>query len=149
MNCPKCNSEELKVNESRDLENGNAIRRRRECLKCANRFTTYERIETPKIVVIKRDNSQEPYHREKILSGVKKALVSRPFGETDIETIVDDIERTIIENYNKEIDSSQIGKIVIHKLKDTDHVAYLRFVSVYKKFDQPGQFLKELESLNK
>lgn len=149
MLCPKCNSEELKVNESRDLENGNAIRRRRECLKCANRFTTYERIETPKIMVLKRDGVLEGYHREKILSGVKKALVSRPFTETDIEAIVDDIERTIIENYNKEIESSQIGKIVMRQLKDIDQVAYLRFASVYKKFDEPNQFLKELEALNK
>jgi len=149
MLCPKCGSEELKVNESRDLENGNAVRRRRECLKCANRFTTYERIETPKIMVIKRDGVLEPYHREKILSGVKKALVSRPFNESDIDAIVDDIERTIIENYNKEIESVQIGKIVMRQLKDIDQVAYLRFASVYKKFDEPNQFLKELEALNK
>lgn len=149
MICPKCGSEELKVNESRDLDNGNAIRRRRECLKCANRFTTYERIETPKIMVVKRDGTAEGYHREKILSGVKKALVSRPFNESDIETIVDDIERTIIENYNKEIESSQVGKIVMRKLKDIDHVGYIRFVSVYKKFDEPDQFVKELEALNK
>jgi transcriptional repressor NrdR len=149
MVCPKCGSEELKVNESRDLDNGNAIRRRRECLNCANRFTTYERIENPKIMVIKRDDTQEVYRREKILSGVKKALVSRPFNEAAIDAIVDDIERMIIENYSKEIESSQIGKIVIRKLRDIDQVAYLRFVSVYKKFDEPDQFIKELESLNK
>lgn len=149
MLCPKCGSEELKVNESRDLENGNAIRRRRECLNCANRFTTYERIETPKIMVVKRDGTTEAYHREKILSGVQKALVSRPFSETEVDAIVDDIDRIVIENYNKEIESSQIGKIVMRKLRDVDHVAYLRFASVYKKFDEPTQFLKELESLNK
>lgn len=149
MICPKCGSGELKVNESRDLENGNAIRRRRECLNCANRFTTYERIETPKIMVIKRSGDLEAYHREKILSGVQKALVSRPFNETQVDAIVDDIDRVVIENYNKEIESSQIGKIVMRKLRDIDHVAYLRFASVYKKFDEPNQFLKELESLNK
>lgn len=149
MICPKCGSEELKVNESRDLDNGTAIRRRRECLKCANRFTTYERVETPKIMVQKRDGNLEGYHREKIASGVEKALINRPFSDSDIELIVDDIERTIIENYNKEIESSQIGKIIMRRLKDIDQVAYLRFASVYKKFDEPGQFVKELEALNK
>lgn len=149
MNCPKCGSDELKVNESRDLESGNAIRRRRECLKCANRFTTYERVETPRINVVKRGGVVEGFQREKIQSGVEKALINRPFSEEDIDVIVDDIERTIIENYNKEIESSQIGKIVMRKLRDVDQVAYLRFASVYKKFEEPGQFIKELESLNK
>jgi transcriptional repressor NrdR len=149
MNCPKCGSDELKVNESRDLESGNAIRRRRECLNCANRFTTYERVETPRINVVKRGGVIEGFQREKIHSGVEKALINRPFSEEDIDVIVDDIERTIIENYNKEIESSQIGKIVMRKLRDVDQVAYLRFASVYKKFEEPGQFIKELESLNK
>lgn len=149
MKCPKCGSDELKVNESRDLENGNAIRRRRECLRCANRFTTYERVETPRINVLKRSGLVEAFQREKIQSGVEKALINRPFSESDIDSIVEDIERTIIENYNKEIESSQIGKIVMRKLRDVDQVAYLRFASVYKKFDEPSQFIKELESLKK
>lgn len=149
MICPKCGSEELKVNESRDLDGGAAIRRRRECLDCANRFTTYERIETPKIMVKKRDGLAESFQREKIHSGVSKALVHRPFSDADIENVVDDIERTITENYNKEIESGQIGKIVMRKLKDVDQVAYLRFASVYKKFDEPAQFAKELEILKK
>jgi transcriptional repressor NrdR len=100
-------------------------------------------------MVVKRGGVTETYHREKILSGVQKALVSRPFNESDIDAIVDDIERIVIENYNKEIASSQIGKIVMRKLRDIDHVAYVRFASVYKKFEEPDQFLKELESLNK
>lgn len=149
MICPKCGSDELKVNESRDLESSNAIRRRRECLSCANRFTTYERIETPRINVIKRDGTIETFLREKIQSGVEKALINRPFLESDIDLIVDDIERIVVENYNKEIESRQIGKIVMRKLKDVDKVAYLRFVSVYKKFEEPEQFAKELEILNK
>lgn len=147
MICPKCGSDELKVNESRDLDGGTALRRRRECLACANRFTTYERLETPRILVKKRDGSTESYCREKLLSGVKKALVSRPFSGRQVEEIVDEIERKIIENYNQEIESSQIGKIVIRKLKETDKVAYLRFVSVYERFEAPEQFAKELETL--
>jgi len=149
MICPKCGSDELKVNESRDLDGGTAIRRRRECLDCANRFTTYERIEAPRLLVKKRDGVTENYCRDKILSGVKKALVGRPFSVDQVSSIVDEIERTIIENYNNEIKSSQIGKIVIRRLKDIDQVAYIRFVSVYKRFEAPEEFIKELETLSK
>lgn len=149
MKCPICGSGELKVNESRDLDGGAAIRRRRECLDCANRFTTYERIESPKIMVKKRDGILEPFSREKVYSGVRKALVNRPFTDADIENVIDDIERIIMENHNKEIESWQIGKIVMRKLKDLDQVAYLRFASVYKKFEDPAQFAKELETLIK
>jgi transcriptional repressor NrdR len=147
MVCPKCGSAELKVNESRDLENGNAIRRRRQCLSCAHRFTTYERIENPGLLVIKRSGGKEAYSRDKLLRGVTRALEKRSFSEEEIENLVASIEHKINLLGRDEIESSIIGDIVLEELKCVDDVAYLRFASVYKSFDDIEEFKQEVDEV--
>lgn len=148
MNCPKCASDELKVNEKRDLDGDAAIRRRRECQKCGYRFTTYERIEIPSLLVLKKSGQKELFSREKLAGGVYKALEKRPFEANEIEEIVDELEREINLLGSAEIKSRKIGDMVVEKLKNTDEVAYLRFASVYKSFDNVDSFKKELEQLS-
>jgi transcriptional repressor NrdR len=143
MKCPKCGSQDLKVNEKRDLEAEVSIRRRRECNACGNRFTTYERIENPSLLVVKKSGVKELFDRDKMAVGIRKALEKRPFGEDQVEEIIDELDRKINQHGDGEIKSTEIGDLVIEKLKDTDHVAYLRFASVYKSFDDE---LKELKS---
>lgn len=147
MHCPKCGSPNLKVNESRDLEAEGAIRRRRECTGCNYRFTTYERIEIPLLSIVKKDGAKELYSREKLGAGVYKALEKRPFGKEQIEGFIDEIERQVNMCACTEMPSSEIGNLVSEKLKKIDEVAYLRFVSVYKSFEDAESFIKELESI--
>jgi transcriptional repressor NrdR len=147
MKCPKCGSNDLKVNEKRDLDAEISIRRRRECLKCGNRFTTYERIEIPSLLVVKKSGEKELFDRDKMASGIRKALEKRPFEEDKVEEIIDELEREINQHSEGEINSTEVGDMVVKKLKDIDHVAYLRFASVYKSFNDVESFEKELKEL--
>lgn len=147
MNCPECRKSDTKVLDSRDEIR--FVRRRRECLRCKFRFTTYERIEPPKIQVIKRSGSTENYQRGKVAKGIYLAFEKRPFGTRDIEAIIDDIEFEITRHKDKLVHSKQIGDIIIQRLKEADQVAYLRFLSVYKSFGSARKFQREAEKLNK
>lgn len=147
MKCPKCSSCEIKVNEKRDLEGEMIIRRRRECIKCGYRFTTYERIEVPSLLVVKKNNEKESYLREKLAAGIFKAFEKRPFAQNQVEELIDEIEQELNIYGKKEIGTSKIGDIVLEKLKKIDDVAYLRFASVYKSFDDAESFKKELEKI--
>lgn len=149
MKCPKCGSLDLKVNEKRDLEAEASIRRRRECLKCGNRFTTYERIEIPSLLVVKKSGAKELFDREKLAVGIRKALEKRPFEEDKVEEIIDELEREVHSHADGEIKSTEIGDMVMNKLEQIDHVAYLRFASVYKSFETAESFEKELSKLKK
>lgn len=141
MLCPSCLKGQTQVIDSR--EDGKTIRRRRECLKCKNRFTTYERIETPRLYVIKKDGTREPFFREKLLTGLKKACEKRPVCLTSLEGIADKIERALYERGEKEVPSKIIGHLVMDELKKLDEVAYIRFASVYKAFKGAESFEKE------
>jgi len=147
MLCPECKKSDSKVLDSRGEER--FVRRRRECLNCHYRFTTYERIEPPKIEVIKRNGTIEDYQRSKLSNGIIKALEKRPFGESQIDSIVSEIEHKITRLNSRQVSSKQIGDIIISKLRDIDEVAYLRFLSVYKSFGSAKKFQKEAEKLSK
>ncbi|MEI7616291.1 MAG: transcriptional regulator NrdR [Actinomycetota bacterium] len=149
MKCPNCQSENLKVLEKRDIDGEVAIRRRRECLECSFRFTTYERPEAPMLVVIKKDERKEVYSKEKMAKGVFKALEKRPIAEPQIENILSDIEKEIYASGEKEVSSKIIGDIILNKLRGIDEVAYMRFASVYKSFDDIDSFKIEAENLGK
>ena len=148
MNCPYCNHLESKVTDSRDTGNI-SIRRRRECLKCGKRFTTYEYIELAPLYVIKKDGRREKFDRNKIKNGITKALEKRPVGHEKIDEIVDSIEEKIRRNGREEIESTHIGEFVMDALKQVDHVGYIRFASVYREFADVTSFEKELKSLKK
>jgi len=147
MTCPECKKSDTKVLDSRD--DSRIIRRRRECLRCHYRFTTYERIESPRLKVIKRSGGVEDYSRLKLSKGISLALEKRPVSPAQIETILDGIEHEITRLKTKYISTKQIGNFVIAKLKETDEVAYLRFLSVYKSFGSASKFQKEAEKLAK
>lgn len=147
MICPFCGHSETKVIDSRDTNDGKAIRRRRECEKCQARFSTYEEMEIMKMAVIKKDGRKQDYDRAKIEAGIKKALEKRPVKDEDIEKLLGDIEYEIHSKEACEITSKEIGKIVLEKLKEIDDVAYLRFASVYKSFGSAESFKKEAEKL--
>lgn len=147
MKCPYCSFAESKVIDSRPTEDGTAIRRRRECSKCEKRFTTYEKLETISLVVIKKDNSRQPYDRNKLLSGIIRACEKRPISLEQMESIVDDIEAELYQTMLREIDSSDIGERVMRKLQDLDEVAYVRFAAVYKRFNDIHAFMEELNGL--
>lgn len=147
MICPFCGYSETKVVDSRDTNDGRAIRRRRECEKCKARFSTYEEIEITRLIVIKRDGNRVEYDQNKLISGLKKALEKRPVNEEKFDKILSDIEYSINSKGKSEITSREIGKIVLEKLKKVDDVAYLRFVSVYRSFGSTGSFQKELNKL--
>ena len=149
MKCPFCNNENIKVIDSRPAEDNNAIRRRRQCEACGRRFTTYEKIETIPLMVIKKDNTREPYERSKIEAGVLLACHKRPVSTQDINQLVDEVENLIFNAEEKEIPTSKIGNLVMDKLKALDEVAYVRFSSVYREFKDVNSFLKELEKLYK
>jgi transcriptional repressor NrdR len=149
MKCSYCTNPDTKVIETRLTESEGSIRRRRECEKCGNRFTTFERIENTPIAVIKKDNTREPFDRNKILSGLIRACVKRNISTSTLEKIVDEIESEIRNFHSNEISSMEIGNIVLSKLRDLDKVAYIRFASVYKQFDSIEQFTNELSELNK
>lgn len=147
MKCPFCGNLEDKVIDSRSSKEGNAIRRRRECLKCGKRFTSYERVEDIIPMVIKKDGRREPYERSKILIGLKKACEKRPIPIDTLEGITDKIEKKLISLGVKEISSSWIGEEVMSALKELDKVAYVRFASVYRQFKDVTEFMKEVRTL--
>jgi len=142
MRCPWCGHNEDKVVDSRPAERGGAIRRRRQCLSCGRRFTTYERVEQLALVVVKRDAATEPWDREKMVSGIRKALVNRPVTEEQFEALVTKIEERL-RRKGPEITSQQIGLEVLSNLQKLDQVAYVRFASVYKDFQEIGDFQRE------
>ena len=147
MKCPYCSYEESKVIDSRPTDEGERIRRRRECLNCQKRFTTYEIIESLPIVVIKKDKSREVFNRDKLVNGMLKACEKRPVSINDIERAVDDIEAKLQNSLDREVTSVRIGELVMEKLKNIDEVAYVRFASVYRQFKDINTFMSELEKL--
>ncbi len=148
MICPFCQNQNVRVIDSRDVHDGRAIRRRRQCEKCDRRFTTYEEVEELKIAVIKRDGVTQEYDREKIRKGIEKACEKRPINSDQIEKIMSDIEYTIHSKRKDAIKSRDIGKMVLKKLRDLDDVAYVRFASVYKSFGSVDSFRKELDRIS-
>ncbi len=149
MHCLKCGCEESKVVDSRMVEESNSIRRRRECLECKNRFTTYERIEYTPIMVIKKNGVRQQFDRAKIISGMLRSCEKRPVSTQTIEKAVDEIETELNNMMIKEIDSTKIGDMVIEKLKALDEIAYVRFASVYRQFKDINEFKKEINKLLK
>ncbi len=147
MKCPFCGHEEDKVVDSRSAQDGRAVRRRRECLKCKERYTTYEYIEEVTLTVIKSDGRREPFDRQKLLLGIKLACNKRPISLKKMESLVDEIEEEITKLSRSEIPSPKIGELVMEKLKNIDEVAYVRFASVYRKFQDKAEFLAELKKL--
>ena len=147
MKCPRCGHDDNKVVDSRASKEGDVIRRRRECLSCRRRFTTYERIEEELPLVVKRDGRREPFDRQKILSGVMKACEKRQISYSAIEHLVDSIEMELSGSAEKEISSIQIGERVMSKLLQMDDVAYVRFASVYRQFKDVSQFVEEIKTL--
>ena len=150
MHCPFCNAEKesLKVIDSRTCEGGRAIRRRRECLKCSKRFTTYERIEeTLKLTVVKRDGRRIPWDRNKILTGLERACFKRPVPESELLRIVDEVEEETFKSHDREVPSTFIGRLVSDKLRRLDQVAYVRFASVYRSFRDIDEFMVEMNKL--
>lgn len=149
MKCPACGFAESKVLDSRPTDEGGAIRRRRECLSCQKRFTTYERVEVMPIVVVKKDRSREAFDRTKILNGMIRACEKRPVSLAVIERAVADIESTLNNSLQTEVSSTEIGQLVMEALKDIDEVAYVRFASVYRQFKDINTFMDELKLLLK
>lgn len=145
MKCPLCHYQETKVIDSRLSGEGNSIRRRRECLKCRERFTTYEYVEHVPLMVVKRDGRRQPFDRSKIVAGFIKACEKRPVSIDKMEEITDEIERIIQKKYDREISSREIGELVMEKLAALDEVAYVRFASVYRQFRDVNQFMSELK----
>ncbi|MBU0649030.1 transcriptional regulator NrdR [Patescibacteria group bacterium] len=149
MNCPVCNSKDTKVVDSRISTDGLSIRRRRECNKCAFRFSTIEEVELLDLMVVKRDGRREAYSRDNIVNGLKKALEKRSYTEAGFKKLVHNIERDIQKKKRAELTSQQIGEIVMKRLKGFDKVAYIRFASVYRSFEDVKTFQKELNKLLK
>lgn len=147
MKCPFCGDLDNRVIDSRLSKDGAVIRRRRECLECGRRFTTYERVEEVLPLVIKKDGRREPFDRMKILMGLKKACEKRPISITTLEKVVDKIEHKILESGEKEIPSSVVGEEIMRELYNLDHIAYVRFASVYRSFKDINQFMDELKDL--
>ena len=149
MVCPKCGFEESKVVDSRNVEEYNSIRRRRECLNCKNRFTTYEKIEYTPIMVVKKNGTREQFDRDKVINGMIRACEKRPVSLEQIEKTAEQIEMELNNSLEKEIESTKIGDVVIEKLKELDKIAYVRFASVYREFKDIAEFKKELNKLLK
>ncbi len=147
MKCPFCGSGRDKVVDSRSNSSDTSIRRRRECLKCKKRFTTYEYVEKVSLMVIKKDGRREPYDRNKIVSGLMKACEKRPVSVEKIEKLVDSLERALQKNYDREVPSEAIGELIMKSLADLDEIAYVRFASVYRQFKDINQFMRELKDL--
>ena len=147
MKCPFCSHENTRVIDSRPAEDNNSIRRRRVCDECGKRFTTYEKIETIPLIIIKKDNNREAYDRAKIEAGVLRACHKRPVSAQQITTLVDEVENEIFNREEREIPSGTIGELVMNKLKDLDAVAYVRFASVYREFNDLNTFMDELKSV--
>lgn len=147
MKCPACGNPDLKVIDSRPIEEGNSIRRRRECLQCAKRFTTFEMIEQAQIIVIKKDGNKEPFDRNKLVTGILKSTRKRR--EVDAEAIVDEIEAELQNTLHLEVTSVELGDRVLEKLRDIDEISYVRFASVYREFTDVDSFMDELKKLKK
>ncbi len=147
MRCPFCGDDNTRVIDSRPADDNQAIRRRRQCDECGKRFTTYEKVETIPLIVIKKDKNRETYDRSKIESGIVRSCHKRPVSAQDIEQAIDDIENKIFSLEVKEIESKHIGEIVMDRIKDLDQVAYVRFASVYREFKDANTFMSELKDL--
>ena len=147
MKCPYCGFPDSKVIDSRPTEDGHAIRRRRECPECGKRFTTYEKVETIPLIIIKKDDIREQYDRSKIEAGILRACHKRPVSADQITRIADEVEATIFAMEEKEIPSSVIGELVMERIKDVDAVAYVRFASVYRQFKDVNTFMDELQNM--
>ena len=147
MKCPYCGELESKVIDSRPTEDGEKIRRRRECLRCGKRFTTYEIVETVPLMVIKKDRSRQVFDRQKLLGGMLRACEKRPVSYEMLERAVDNIEQSLLNSYEREVTSIHIGKLAMEELKKIDEVAYVRFASVYRQFSDLNTFMNELKEM--
>ena len=149
MRCPYCGSKNDSVIDSRIAKNGASVRRRRECLKCKRRFTTYEYVERIPLMVIKKDGRREPFDRQKLMNGLLKACEKRPVSVARLEKLVEEIERRLEKKHDAEVNSKEIGELVMKSLHSLDEIAYVRFASVYRQFKDVGQFVKELKKFLK
>ncbi len=149
MQCPSCQNTDSRVLESRAADGGRSVRRRRECLNCEVRFTTYERVETVPITVVKRSGSREIFSRSKLLHGLNRACEKTGLSTTQLETLVEDLELKLQQRSGREVSSTEIGEIVLSQLKDVSEVAYIRFASVYRQFRGIDDFISTLETMNK
>lgn len=147
MKCPYCGESESKVIDSRPAEDGEKIRRRRECLSCHKRFTTYEIVETVPLMVIKKDRSRQVFNRQKLLNGMLRSCEKRPVSYEMLERAVDNIEQTLLNSYDREVSSMYIGELAMEELKKIDEVAYVRFASVYRQFGDLNTFMDELKDM--
>ncbi|MCJ7856813.1 transcriptional regulator NrdR [Lachnospiraceae bacterium NSJ-143] len=147
MKCPFCNNEDTKVIDSRSQDDNTAIRRRRYCERCGKRFTTYERIDTIPMTVIKNNGTRETFDKNKLISGIMKSCNKRPITVKQIQEIADDVENAVMSSMDKEIESKSIGNLVMDRLKDIDEVAYVRFASVYRQFKDINTFMTELNKM--
>ena len=147
MKCPYCGHSESKVVDSRPTDEGERIRRRRECFQCLRRFTTYEVIESTPIIIIKRDNSREPFNRDKLTTGLLRACEKRPISMDQIDSVIDKVEARLQATMEREVPSSKVGEYTMEYLRDLDEVAYVRFASVYRKFKDIHSFMEELQRL--
>ena len=149
MKCPFCGHDDSKVVDSRPTDEGTSIRRRRECLKCLKRFTTYETVERMPLMLVKRDGTRQPYDRQKLLGGLVKACEQRPVSLMQLEQIVDNVEQRVFSALESEVSSKTIGELVMEQLRSVDEVAYVRFASVYRQFKDINTFMDELNTLLK
>ena len=149
MKCPFCGHDDSKVVDSRPTDEGTSIRRRRECLKCLKRFTTYETVERMPLMLVKRDGTRQPYDRQKLLGGLVKACEKRPVSLMQLEQIVDNVEQRVFSALESEVSSKTIGELVMEQLRSVDEVAYVRFASVYREFKDVNTFMDELKKLLK
>ena len=147
MKCPFCSHLEDKVVDSRESREGDAIRRRRECLRCERRFTSYERIDEIPYMVVKKDGRREPFDRNKVMAGLLRACEKRPIAATKLESIVNSIEKYVQDSPDRERSTTKIGEMIMRRLKELDKVAYVRFASVYLEFEDVTEFMKELKTL--
>lgn len=147
MRCPFCQHPDSRVTDSRTSDDNSVVRRRRECPECRRRFTTYERPGEVRVFVIKKDGRREPFDRQKVIAGVTKACEKRPIGREVIEELADEVERRIRDELAEEVPTSEIGAMVMERLRETDDVAYVRFASVYKEFHDADSFLREVQGL--
>jgi transcriptional repressor NrdR len=147
MKCPFCGFLEDKVVDSREAKDGDSIRRRRECLECGRRFTSYERIDEIPYMVVKKDGRREAFDRNKIMAGLLRACEKRPISASQLESIVDSVEKYVQDSADRERPTSQIGKVIMRRLKELDKVAYVRFASVYLEFEDVSEFMSELKNL--
>lgn len=147
MRCPFCNNTDAKVVDSRASKDGDAIRRRRECLSCSRRYTTYERIEEITQMVIKKDGRREPFDRWKLKAGILKAIEKRPVTLDQVESLIDEVERKLFSSTDHEVSTDTIGEVVMGKMKNIDEVAYVRFASVYRQFKDLNEFMNELKGM--